>query len=778
MTLKTSILAAIIAGATSMVVNGAVASITVADGTKIDPITLADTTTMGINGSGWVAIVQLKGITNTNGTLDPSKLTITVQDPGFDTAGNPTTVNRTLTGTAFLRRLYPSGDSRLISTDGTDLFLYIPISGRVYTGTTILSASIAAGFYTGSVVSNATNRTNLSVTPYQKPMWSWHMPANQVVQANTIAVEGMAFHRHPRGGQQVSCVKYQATDGTNTGAELTVSGTSLSTVQKQGNIIEVWAGNVDISTLTNGVQCNVNAKVYPWIGDASAVLDLSTTGNTYMSPRSAARMPFVCDRTGAYGGVYAYVRNGASGGAASTTEATAQAAPFPTILAAVNAIKAFNNRNSRGANDMGGGIIRLMDNAGADDTYTLSANVTTSNTGIGLCVLEKDPASSATITLAFSAQSQFPTNMMFRNLRYQIGTTAYSLLGPNSVGSYIVFDGVSVDNTNNRPASAWYDYTDMFNMTLTAGLVDFLNISPSASSCIKMMSGLLRSGTGGISSVAGGLNCSNVFVGSVLDNYVRATATRCFDGNIIYNNRINGTNWRHTAANATYTIGLVNVQNIYESITAATPVMNYFADGDRATIDNYIEQHNTGIGERCSRLYQDVTQSRVSPYGLVKDGVSLYNLWHNYNIKSDTFERTDAIQLGCGNFAYMYSVDNVGNVSLFGDARLIATAAPDNTNGDPVSGPRSYLGNAFLPSSEFNLFRTALGFTQAQIMAMFTNYTAPPQASPALGGNYRPLSSAVHLRNRVPAGMAALKYDITGAARKNDGTGAAGAYEV
>ena len=89
----------------------------------------------------------------------------------------------------------------------------------------------------------------------------------------------------------------------------------------------------------------------------------------------------------------------------------------------------------------------------------------------------------------------------------------------------------------------------------------------------------------------------------------------------------------------------------------------------------------------------------------------------------------------------------------------------------------SYLGNAWLPSSNYSLIDQS-GMTNAQIMALFTNYTVLPQATPVCGGNYQPVNTATILKNRVPVGKSILQYDIAGNLRKTDGTGAAGAYEA
>jgi hypothetical protein len=90
-----------------------------------------------------------------------------------------------------------------------------------------------------------------------------------------------------------------------------------------------------------------------------------------------------------------------------------------------------------------------------------------------------------------------------------------------------------------------------------------------------------------------------------------------------------------------------------------------------------------------------------------------------------------------------------------------------------------YLGNAWLSSSVPDAWATATGLTtEAAVMALFTNYTVQPQASPLKGGNYVPLNTATLLKNRVPAGKSVFIFDLSGATRKTDGTGAAGAYEA
>jgi hypothetical protein len=256
-----------------------------------------------------------------------------------------------------------------------------------------------------------------------------------------------------------------------------------------------------------------------------------------------------------------------------------------------------------------------------------------------------------------------------------------------------------------------------------------------------------------------------------MPNFRVARDTQSGDGDhgrFVYNNLINCILINNPSAN-TLNYGMFIAQTLCEANQIAAAI-SLFADGDLTTIKNLVEHSNTAVGERCSRMYNDTVGTRVAPNGLIKRGTSRYNIWDNTNQKADNFNGGGVGSVG--GWAYLYGVGNTGNVSLFGMVSRDTTSAPGN-NGDD-----NYLGCAWHPTSEYNLYRTALGFTQANIMDMFYDYTASPRGAPALGGDYRPRLSSTRLINRVPTGMAPLRYDLAGVARKNDGTGAAGAYEA
>lgn len=764
---------------------GGMKLITINDATPIDPVvTTAGPnigSPVGASGSGWVAVVVLKGLTSLVGTCVPSSLTLSVSDPGYDTSGNVTTVNRTITGVAQLRRQYPSGASKMISTDGTDLTIYITLDDWIYTGTTIVSATIGGTFYTGCTAGNTgAAYSNLSATAYPKALFGWLNDQEDVATGNTYPVEAVAFHRHAQGSQQVACVKYTATDGTNFGTTSTVSAPTLSTKMTQGNIPEVWAASVDFSTLnvTNGSTfCTVNAKVYPWIGDSSAVLDLSIHGVAWPTSLPITPLRIVNDRTLAYGGAFAYVLVGAGGSPqVSKTAATARANPYATVTAAMNAIKVFNTANGISHNDHGGATVRLMDNAGAAQTHTIASGTTQPAAPASTyCTVEPDPLNTGAISVTFSAQSAYPDMMRWRNftLVSNAGTTR-NFIGQNNARSKLSIDGITYDATaNGMDGATWYSMKYTRNITLVGGRSLEFNGIPNATCNIALMAGWVSST---LTSQVNNADQAKLVIGCTMPNYLLQAETSGTgdgdDGRIIYNNKF----LRALVVNATqktFSYGLANVQNQWEHDTAADAAvmsMNFFADGDLTSLLNYIEFNNTAVGNRCSRMYNDTVSNKIAPTGNLKQGRSCFNIWDDYNIKSDTYTSG---QGSVGNFAYMYSVGNVGNVSLFGAVNRGPTEAPHNDNVDTP-----FLGNAWLPSSNPNLqLASGANLTQAQIMALFVNYTVAPQASVARGGNYTPLSTSALLKSRVPIGKGVLLRDLAGTLRRTDGTGAAGAYE-
>jgi hypothetical protein len=747
---------------------GDLISITIADSTAIDP-----QGGIGPSGNGWVAIVVLDGITSTAGTLDASKLTFTVQDPGFLANGATTTVSRTITGQTFLHRTHPNGDQRLITTDGSNLTLYISLDDWIYSGTTIVTAGIAAGFYTGANADTVT-ATNSSTLAYKKPFGSWLNFNGDTETTNNVYVEFVPASDTARNGRQVACVEFYVTDGVTQSASVFSNSTAISTLVTQGFPPECHSATLNMGGQTQGGFSKVNAKLYPWIGDSSAIMNLDVDGAAWPTALPHTPLRVFCDRNGAYGGAFAYVNGvGAGTPAVSSDPATAKTTPYATLTAAFTAVRAWNNTN-KSHNDFGGATIRFINDSGSPVTYPIG--VASGNfPGTGRCVVESDPLANAAITVEATVQVSLASNTLWRGLTYKAGASAYLHVGYSTTGTpatNVYFEDVTLNNSLNKNGIGWHSYRYFRNVTLDGGnAIDFaVNGLGPTDRAIPLFAGVVSANRDSHPKDDGTTSYPQSIVGCDIPDYGLddTGSTAGNHGRVIYNNRLRQLNLNTTSLN-TVNVGVANIQNVYEYEAGVSVIcMNAYADGDLTTITNYIDYHNTAVGDRCSRMYNDAIATKIAPNGVQKRGVSKYSIYDNYNIKDDRFNLGDGSG-SVGNWAYEYSVGNVGNVSLFGNTRRSAGELPENTSAD------QYLGSYWLSSSSPNLL--AEGYTQTQLMDQFVNWTTTPRAVPAVGGDYHLTAAATEMLNRVPSGMAVLSFDLDGVARSNSGAGAAGAYE-
>ena len=768
MTVRPFILSAIAAAAgAGGVADGAIMSVTIRGATPLDPAGDGG----GPSGSGWVADVVLKGIASTSGALDASKLVLVVTDPGYDGAGAVAARSRTIRGVSVLRQQYPASNSYLVTTAAGNLSLSISLDDWIYSGSTVFSAAIEAGFYTGSVASTSPTNTNGSVEPYPRAVFGWVTCQHERATAATFGVEGVAFHRHPMGGRPVACVEYITTAGSTFSNSLTTS-----TVVTQGFVPEVFAASIPVSGLTQGAVSSVNAKIYPWIGDSSAVFDLAVHGKAWPTSEPQTPLRVLVDSSGGYGGAYAYVKVGASGGTVSATPATAAAAPFPTLTAAFTALAAWNNTN-RGHNDHSGSVVRLMDADGSASTHTIAAS---NNTTAGLCWtrVEKDPASTAAVTVTASGIFNMPSLVKYCGGLIVKTGSAYSFsVSAATANSMVCLESISFDNVGGyAEIGAYTNLMWQYNVTLTSG-----HLKRIAKLTASQVNTVIQAGVVCASSSSSNIEAHSVIGCNVGERYTEPTSanigTDTCDGTIIYNNRFRA--GMSVGKTSPAVRGYAIVQNLVESPTAVTQCISFAADGTTQSINNFIEMYNTAVGERSSQMYNDVPATDILPSGLRKVGTAKYNVWDNYNIKGDTFQRTSGNAAGVGNWSCMYQVGNAGNISLFGSVNRGSSnsGGSDAPNNDGFDG---YLGMSWLPSSNYNLQHTRagwVGMSKPDIMALFSGYTVAPQASPAVGGAYTLVGASSPLYGCVPSGLAALGKDLAGVARLNDGSGAAGAYE-
>jgi hypothetical protein len=766
----------------------------------------------GIFANGWTAEMVFKGLTpNANVNMfDGQQVTIVVSDPGYSSSGAVIpAVPRTIKGTIALRRPYPNFLQRQVTASGTDLFVRFALDKMIYQGTTIQSVTVGSGVYAGatSVTVPAGSITNSSTRPYPKPFFVWLNRQFERGSGSTFRVEADVAHRYGRNGQMVACVEYTATDGTNTSAVQRVSAPALSTIQTQGNIVESWGADIALSALTQGVQCKVNAKVYPWIGDSTAILDTATAGLVWPTPLQYQPLQFLNDKTGAYGGAFAYVKVGATGGTVSTDATAARAAPFPTVRDAFLALVTFNNTN-KGHADHSGSNIRLMDD-GAGGTVA-HGHLTTVAAAAGLTwtTIEKDPLNTAAVTFSAtnaSGVANLPDLIAF-------GNGVRVIQNPNSAGNLynaqtaatttarISFEAGSVlDATGatgylvNGFGYQWHRNNTLKNDTGTSVAQRFFRTTSNTSVAhnVLALGVVAKQAAFGNNHSMIGCQLNECGVGEP-SGYANSTFMAP-DGAIYHNNT-----WMNvTAAIATafgsftwgkdfdYPVrGLAFVQNVYEHVGATGGgLWNVGADDMIKTICECLDIHNTAMGNRGNWLYSDISTSA----GIEKRGPSRYSLWLSKPTKTDVFAGGDnntpdapagrgegvAAAGATGNWEWAYQVESEGTVCLLGAANessgtITFGADPNGAKWQgmywqPSSVPTLHQGTAY-PSATF--VSDKVGW----------NGAGGPGGTGGLS-DFHITGTTSPLYNRVPAGSNMLKYALDGALRRTDGTGACGAYE-
>jgi hypothetical protein len=729
--------------------------------------------------NGWVA----KAVLPDDGAsaFDPAKIVLTVIDPGFDSAGNATTVSRTIRGTAVIRQQYPGNSGRLNGASGGVRTVYFALSEEVYAGSVVTAASAAAGYYGGAPAGTIGVVANSSTLAYPRPQFGWLNPQHERATGSSLAVEAVAMHQHAQGGQQVACVQFQGRDAQatpNVTAVQAVSATVLSSLQTQGNIAEVWKAAIPVTALTQGDLAQVNAKVFPWIGDANAVLDTSDAakgaagtvapGSHVDVAQGQTPLRFVVDRTGGYGGNIAYVKPGAGGGAVGSA-----ATPFATVDAALTALAAANNVG-KGHNDHSGSTIYLMETSGgAGADHAMSAT----SAAAGKCWTEirVDPAATGIVRLTLAGNLNSISDLLnFRCPIWVNATGAVTLNGGSASNlKRIAFDGATITYNVTGQATGF---------CIQFGLKYFRNVTmANVAQPFYPFTGATRENNALVLGCTGTVSGTkrlvpNVCVGNVFEGvtvYENDSSTALpIDGGILYNNRFLKQQASNLLGQSKALAGFARVQNVFEMAGVSGPAAwGIGNDNTTVAVFGFVSMCNTvpGVGVASSNIgrqnamYADVAGAA----GVQKAMAERFDILHQRNTKGDTFTGTTpgtVTNTGrTGTWRYRYGVSQLGMVVVTGDAQagLSSAAHPSGTGANG-----NWTGEYFDPGSVLVAGEANMTFADNKA-----------GTAGAGGGSYA-LSGVVNAAySRVPAGRGVLRYDLAGVLRRQDGTGAAGAYE-
>ena len=582
---------------------------------------------------------------NANGYMvehaDPAKIdgkTVLVLDSvGFDGNGEAVTHRIVRPITARLRQPYPNqaqnDPSKVVPSD------YI---------------------YATDVIVRDDPVANNSTETSPKPIANWIMP-DRLLVGRAIDWEVVAFHRNARLGRQVACVQVRATDGETTTPWQTISEVSISNLCEDANPIEVYAGNLDVSALDDGL-ITLQGRVLPWIGDAESIFDSADQSAT----REFSARYFLKNETRADNPPLAYVSSTGndSTGIWSSTPSTAEATPFLTIGGAMAAM----NHTTRGAPVTGG----IMDGCRIRvvDTVNFGTTGTARPQNIAGVIVERAPntdRAAATIIWDATFRARLGVGSLAAPLTegaitfYDVSlnrTGAFTISGDS--GTYLQVRLWNCVLTNNSTASIRNLSHFYFYGVTIAGTAPSLNVASNLEYRIFR----------GLTADVNGATEAALLIGS---NITRSSGTTFADpsrGAIIYNNKFLNPSATNGAGRFNGNVAHTNfgplalVQNLIETThtTSSTIGFAIAADAQLGNLIHAVVMHNTLTGYGSvgrSNFYYDEHPTVPRFHRLIREAGNIYS---QLNTKGDVFMQ-DGTRLG--QRAYSHGVGVEGNFSMF-----------------------------------------------------------------------------------------------------------------
>ena len=639
----------------------------------------------------------------------------TVSRQGFDATGAAATVSEDLINTQRIRQAYPSQAS--LTTN------QVAMSDYIYSTDTIAGV------------------TNNSAEVSPKPIANWARPDDHMVVGNTVHLEVVAFHRNARAREEIACVIFRATDGTTTVTQTVSTSTILGHAGDLNPVIG-YACDLDISTLANPATVTCNAKVYPWIGGAAAVVDSADSAvarefspRVYLRNTSLAAAP-----------VYAYV-NASTGndttGVVSTNAVLAEAAPCLTIAGAINRIHAVNASQD-------GCIIRLM--AGTH-VFSTTAIIATRTQTVGELVITRDPNTTRAAAIVQHAAVRARLGATAGWMRFKdisiTRTSTSTIQGEAASALRLTFESVNYDNGSNN-ATVLSNSDAIWLGVVFANVVGCNSFTGASTRENRMYRGVVAT-LSQATTLEGWLvvGCSLTTAGTF------SFGVRSASGSIVAFNKLASAPAiaAVSLAASSDVIGAAFVQNIVEFISATSSTSLYFsADGATGNTQHIILHNNTLAGffnnGRSNLFYDEGATARTNKLHSVRGNIHV-----QLNTKGDVFVTNGA---RVGNWAYLYGVGCEAEFSQFIDA---------NSGGIGTSFAQAFPGVAA------NI-GTSASVRNDPLFTSYAGTTSGPSAG-AGGGNYSvQAGSPCKAKVKHPA----LRFDMAGATRSAT-LATIGAYE-
>ena len=718
-------------------------------------------------GEGWVAEIDITGLSTggtynfnlgTNNATTTNTPYFTVTSQGYDNSGNATTITRTVYATNYERKIYPS-DATANETAGAGFVtVRVALSDWIYSSDT-LTFTAPATFYTqgsGNNTVSGLSVTNNSVEAYPKVIANWSYPGYSRITGSTFNLRAVAFHRSAQQGRPVRAVKYTCADQhSNTATNIVTSPTIDGTLGDAEPVIE-YIGTINTSGLTQGDVLTCNFIAYPWYGDSGSILNTGDGANTMPTPLYAPQT-YLLDKTGAYGSTVAVVDpvSGVNATGVAVDSATfngtndnATTHPFLNIFAAANAIAAYNNTN-HSRNDVGGGVIYLKEGSHVWTGGTLTAGAK-ANANAWVTVTKFPGATRANVLISSAGNDKL--------LAHKLKLEDVRITNSTVIG-FTGMDSVWVNNSDIYPTAAATFYTNTLLYITGSNINDNGEMLPY--STVTASRALIRGSTSTATNTTGAR--PYVMIGNHLAFSGGATVSSDYSGQTtpVYSNTIYAFNFLtqftatspllgHLNSSVAMTTGIAIVQNILEQASSGSvPLVQIAADTSTSNpVNNILIWNNSLIGQRINATYNDINLNGTAP-AYRRNWSIEGNIFDDYN------EVTDSDSHGGTPDAARY-----GNHSSIHGAGLNSNVLLQRVGAIPGFVPK-FIGLNSVSGSSLNPFYVS-----------DKSYVG----TGAGNGNYRLTASSPAL-NLIPSGGAVLPFDLAGNARKNNGGGAAGAYE-
>lgn len=727
---------------------------------SVGPITfISDPGVSSVNADGWTVTY-----TNPPTSIAPSdNKIVALSRAGFDSTGSVTTYAEQLLLTQRLRKPYSTAYSQLASASYNN--------AGVISGNWQDPSKVAIEDYVYSTDQLLGGGTNNSGETSPKPIASW-ATFDRTTVGDSIVVEIVAAHRNARNGEQVACVEFSATDGTNSIAPVKVSASVVSGNPADLNSVIVYKATLNIAALNDNSTITVNCKVYPWIGNASSVLDSSanTAGTRtfcpqvyYKSTARAAAVPayVYVSSTGVDATVLATGATAGSVQKVSATAATAAANPFLTVGSAHSALIAATNLTSGKVDAC---IIRIVDQVAPG-----AAPAAAQNLGSDV-IIEGDPLAGAGVPVILLT-TNWGTRMTYMRLRGNItlkrnGSGAWQLTNTTQLN----VEGATMDCGATANNGVWV--SGCLGKAVGLTVLNSTNLPFSVTAANHWP--LLRGVTAGSTSVVSTFDAFGL-MGSILTNSgANLGGVDPEVGSMIAFNKF----FKCVGATITTTGGnggvggtssqLCVLQNVIEYVSA-TSQPSFRMSGDDATnnLTHVVVHNNTFAGYsdwgRANVFYNE-TSGTARVHKLLS---SKNNIHVQLNSKQDSFHGCQDTGNAAANQAEspsfiggwpgMYGVGWANEMILYADAQ-----------NQPASS-----GSAF--AQAFSGVNASWGAAGSPIDPLFTSPAHTTAGSPATAGagaGTYTLQAGSPAAGRVS--KPTLKFDLAGASRlsTNDSCGA------